>query len=67
MNGCITIITNLEVVPTDSTQLTVYSGLHLCMRSQDENGSRVRERSQLCINSHVIFGWLYSHLFVKLM
>ena len=41
MNGCIS--TNLEVVPTDSPQLTVYSGVRPRERSEDENGSRVRE------------------------
>ena len=43
MNGCIS--RNLEVVLTDSPQLTVYGGLHLHERSQDENGLRIRERA----------------------
>ena len=36
MNGCIS--TNLEVVPTDSAQLTVYSGLRLRVARASENG-----------------------------
>ena len=36
--------TNLEVVLTDSPQLTVYSGLRLLARSEDENGAGFRER-----------------------
>ena len=39
-------------------------------RSQDGNGSVIGERfgiMQLCVDSHVIFGWLCSNLFVKLM
>ena len=52
MNGCIS--TNLEVVPTDSPHLIVYSGLRLCARSRDENGSWV-ECLQLCIDSNVKF------------
>ena len=45
MNDCIS--TNLEVVPTDFAQLTVYSGLvglRLHARSHYENGSPVGER-----------------------
>ena len=33
MNGCI--CTNLELVPNDSPQLTLYIGLHLRARSQN--------------------------------
>ena len=42
MNGCIS--TNLEVVPLDCTQLTVYSDLRLRVRGQDEKDSRVGKR-----------------------
>ena len=42
MNGCIS--TNLEVVSTDSAELTVCSGLRLRATSQYENGSCVKER-----------------------
>ena len=41
MNGCIR--RNLEVVPTDSPQLTVYCSLRLYTRSQYENGLHVGE------------------------
>ena len=40
--GCMS--RNLEVVPTDSPQLTVYSGLRLRARSKSENDSHVGER-----------------------
>ena len=67
MNGCIS--TNLDVVPNDSPQLTVY-GLRLRARSQDDNGSRVGERvscvliltlnsvgwAQLICEAHVMLG-----------
>ena len=49
---------------------SVHSVLRLCVRRQDENGSRVGQRfgwSQLCVYSHVKFVWLYSDLMVKLM
>ena len=42
MNGGLS--TNLEVVLTDSAQFTVYSGLHLRARSQNENGSYFGEQ-----------------------
>ena len=41
MNGCISI--NLEVVPTDSPQLTPYSGLCLRTRSQYGDVSLIGE------------------------
>ena len=46
----------------------MYTGFHLRARSQDENGSRVGERfrvMQLCVDSHVKVGWLYSNIICK--
>ena len=71
MNGCIS--THLEVVPTDTQELTeqaYYSVLRLHLRGQDENCSHVEERFRVSfagVDSHVKFRWFNSNLFVKLM
>ena len=45
MDGCIS--TNLEVVPTDSAQLTAYSRLRQRARSRYENGPCVGGRFEV--------------------
>ena len=62
-NGCIS--TNLEVVPTDFTHLTVHSGWYLRARLADENRLGVSCALILMLNS--VSCRPYPNLFVKLM